>query len=278
MNYVKVLKICNAVDGWRWWCNIATWNNYGEIRCDCRVTSIVLKASPFPSSTRLNFPEYSGGCFRFEIWSSSSSKSFVDHFWVNVIQFEAWKFSNVTQFEHNLMYFRHSKHTRASSFRSFLRFKSFLVELSLALGASKSTLKQLWLLKWALIFSFPSAVWHLGWINTLAERFKIPVSNLTQGEAYITALYFTFSSLTSVGFGNVSANTFYEKIFCVIMMLIGGKYLNKTDLKLALFFHQPPFRHNARANFSPFKHETFCWLTKNEFRHWILITSVNARS
>lgn len=67
-------------------------------------------------------------------------------------------------------------------------------------------------------------VCQLGWINSLAERFKIPVSNITQGEAYITALYFTFSSLTSVGFGNVSANTFYEKIFCVIMMLIGGKY------------------------------------------------------
>ncbi|CRL03811.1 CLUMA_CG016538, isoform A [Clunio marinus] len=62
----------------------------------------------------------------------------------------------------------------------------------------------------------------VGWINSLAERFKIPVSNITQGEAYITALYFTFSSLTSVGFGNVSANTFYEKIFCVIMMLIGA--------------------------------------------------------
>ncbi|KAL7047399.1 hypothetical protein ACKWTF_002890 [Chironomus riparius] len=62
----------------------------------------------------------------------------------------------------------------------------------------------------------------VGWINSLAERFKIPVSNITQGEAYITALYFTFSSLTSVGFGNVSANTSYEKIFCVIMMLIGA--------------------------------------------------------
>lgn len=75
---------------------------------------------------------------------------------------------------------------------------------------------------------FHSTYCPTGWINSLAERFKIPVSNLTQGEAYITALYFTFSSLTSVGFGNVSANTFYEKIFCVIMMLIGGKYLIPT--------------------------------------------------
>lgn len=64
-----------------------------------------------------------------------------------------------------------------------------------------------------------------GWISNLAERFKIPVSNITMGEAYITALYFTVSSLTSVGFGNVSANTFYEKVFSVFMMLIGGKYL-----------------------------------------------------
>lgn len=76
---------------------------------------------------------------------------------------------------------------------------------------------------------FHSTYCPTGWINSLAERFKIPVSNITQGEAYITALYFTFSSLTSVGFGNVSANTFYEKIFCVIMMLIGGKYLIPTS-------------------------------------------------
>lgn len=66
---------------------------------------------------------------------------------------------------------------------------------------------------------------HLGWINSLADRLKIPVANVTQKDAYITALYFTFSSLTSVGFGNVSANTSFEKIFCVIMMLIGGKHL-----------------------------------------------------
>ena len=42
-------------------------------------------------------------------------------------------------------------------------------------------------------------------------------------EKYITALYFTCSSLTSVGFGNVSANTNLEKVFSIITMLIGGK-------------------------------------------------------
>ncbi|CAF1102743.1 unnamed protein product [Adineta steineri] len=39
---------------------------------------------------------------------------------------------------------------------------------------------------------------------------------------YITALYFTFSSLTSVGFGNVSPNTNMEKIFSIFVMLIGS--------------------------------------------------------
>ncbi|XP_010224957.1 PREDICTED: potassium voltage-gated channel subfamily H member 4-like [Tinamus guttatus] len=40
--------------------------------------------------------------------------------------------------------------------------------------------------------------------------------------AYITSLYFTLSSLTSVGFGNVCANTDAEKIFSICTMLIGA--------------------------------------------------------
>lgn len=44
---------------------------------------------------------------------------------------------------------------------------------------------------------------------------------------YITALYFTFTSLTSVGFGNVAPNTDAEKIFTICVMLVGCK-LNGT--------------------------------------------------
>ncbi|XP_011162961.1 potassium voltage-gated channel subfamily H member 8 isoform X2 [Solenopsis invicta] len=64
--------------------------------------------------------------------------------------------------------------------------------------------------------------WDLGWIHTLAEKLKISVQNVTHTESYITALYFTCSSLTSVGFGNVSANTFSEKFFSICTMLIGA--------------------------------------------------------
>ncbi|XP_059054216.1 potassium voltage-gated channel subfamily H member 8-like isoform X3 [Achroia grisella] len=65
-------------------------------------------------------------------------------------------------------------------------------------------------------------IWDLGWINNLAERLKMPIPNISHSETYVTALYFTCSSLTSVGFGNVSANTLPEKVFSIITMLIGA--------------------------------------------------------
>lgn len=65
-------------------------------------------------------------------------------------------------------------------------------------------------------------IFFKGWMHTLAERLKIPVSNITHFDAYVTALYYTFTSLTSVGFGNVSANTTAEKVFTIVMILIGG--------------------------------------------------------
>uniref|UniRef100_A0AC34REF4 Cyclic nucleotide-binding domain-containing protein n=1 Tax=Panagrolaimus sp. JU765 TaxID=591449 RepID=A0AC34REF4_9BILA len=39
---------------------------------------------------------------------------------------------------------------------------------------------------------------------------------------YVTSLYFTLSTITSIGFGNVSATTDLEKIFTIIMMILGS--------------------------------------------------------
>ncbi|KAK0093508.1 hypothetical protein PV326_013384 [Microctonus aethiopoides] len=64
--------------------------------------------------------------------------------------------------------------------------------------------------------------WDLSWIHALAERLRIPVQDVTHMESYVTAFYFTCSSLTSVGFGNVSANTTCEKIFSICIMLVGA--------------------------------------------------------
>ncbi|CAH8471503.1 unnamed protein product [Heterobilharzia americana] len=68
---------------------------------------------------------------------------------------------------------------------------------------------------------------HIGWLEDLARRLKSPFDvnksgGPSEGSKYFTALYFTCSSLTSVGFGNVSANTTNEKIFAICIMLLGA--------------------------------------------------------
>ncbi|KAK2876675.1 hypothetical protein Q8A67_020771 [Cirrhinus molitorella] len=69
--------------------------------------------------------------------------------------------------------------------------------------------------------------WDIGWLHELGRRLDKPYLNSTVGgpsvrSAYIASLYFTLSSLTSVGFGNVCANTDAEKLFSVCTMLIGA--------------------------------------------------------
>uniref|UniRef100_A0A3B4ZFQ2 Voltage-gated delayed rectifier potassium channel KCNH4 n=1 Tax=Stegastes partitus TaxID=144197 RepID=A0A3B4ZFQ2_9TELE len=91
--------------------------------------------------------------------------------------------------------------------------------------------------------------WDIGWLHELAKRLGTPyflwnssqfygnVSGAGGGgggslgvlgggpsmrSSYVTSLYFALSSLTSVGFGNVSANTDSEKIFSICTMLIGA--------------------------------------------------------
>ena len=39
---------------------------------------------------------------------------------------------------------------------------------------------------------------------------------------YVTALYFTMTCMTSIGFGNVAASSDYEKTFCCCMMIISS--------------------------------------------------------
>ncbi|XP_054455496.1 potassium voltage-gated channel subfamily H member 6 [Anoplopoma fimbria] len=67
-----------------------------------------------------------------------------------------------------------------------------------------------------------------GWLDNLAEQLgkSYNDSDSSSGpsvkDKYVTALYFTLSSLTSVGFGNVSPNTNSEKIFSICVMVIGS--------------------------------------------------------
>uniref|UniRef100_A0A8C6V6K1 Voltage-gated delayed rectifier potassium channel KCNH4 n=1 Tax=Neogobius melanostomus TaxID=47308 RepID=A0A8C6V6K1_9GOBI len=73
-----------------------------------------------------------------------------------------------------------------------------------------------------------TASWDIGLSSPGRTRQKALGSGMTLGggpsvrSSYVTSLYFALSSLTSVGFGNVSANTDSEKIFSICTMLIGA--------------------------------------------------------
>ena len=59
---------------------------------------------------------------------------------------------------------------------------------------------------------------------------------------YCTALYFCFTGLISVGFGNVAPNTDAEKLYTIAVMLLGCKWshhlqFNTTILLLLLLSH-----------------------------------------
>ncbi|XP_036124459.1 potassium voltage-gated channel subfamily H member 6 [Molossus molossus] len=68
----------------------------------------------------------------------------------------------------------------------------------------------------------------IGWLDSLGVQLgkryngSDPASGPSVQDKYVTALYFTFSSLTSVGFGNISPNTNSEKVFSICVMLIGS--------------------------------------------------------
>ncbi|NXN12165.1 KCNH2 protein, partial [Indicator maculatus] len=85
----------------------------------------------------------------------------------------------------------------------------------------------------ALIAHWLACIWYaignvegqrIGWLHALGEQLGKPLNasdprrGPTIKDKYVTALYFTFSSLTSVGFGNVSPNTNSEKIFSISLM------------------------------------------------------------
>ncbi|XP_068565675.1 potassium voltage-gated channel subfamily H member 2 [Cebidichthys violaceus] len=90
----------------------------------------------------------------------------------------------------------------------------------------------------ALIAHWLACIWYaigsverngcIGWLHTLGDQLGKTYNSSIIGsgpsikDKYVTALYFTFSSLTSVGFGNVSPNTNSEKIFSICVMLIGS--------------------------------------------------------
>ncbi len=65
-----------------------------------------------------------------------------------------------------------------------------------------------------------------GWLSELSRVIynkQNATDDLSKSMNYLTAMYFTLSCMTGVGFGNVAATTQTEKLFSVFMMIIGCK-------------------------------------------------------
>ena len=112
-----------------------------------------------------------------------------------------------------------------------------------------------------LIAHWLASVWHaigfsetqnkFGWIQKLQRQQYGDGTNFTSSNSslstrYITAIYFTLSSLTSVGFGNVSPNTDAEKVFSVCVMIFGGKQLMYSVFYLNGHFSVTYFTHRQK--------------------------------
>jgi Trk-type K+ transport system membrane component len=52
------------------------------------------------------------------------------------------------------------------------------------------------------------------WLNEYMEDFD-------KNRVYLTTIYFTVTTITTVGYGDISITTKAEKIFCILIMVIG---------------------------------------------------------
>ena len=84
----------------------------------------------------------------------------------------------------------------------------------------------------AIHYDKPNKTWS--WVHYLSEVTEQPYSfkngkvvkgsGPTIASAYMSALYYTMSSLTTCGFGNIAPNTTAEKLFGCITMLLGCEF------------------------------------------------------
>ena len=72
---------------------------------------------------------------------------------------------------------------------------------------------------------------EVGWVATLAKQTNQPFNTSksipdlpTLPSLYVSSLYYCLTSLTTIGFGNMSPNTTAEKIFGSIFMIVGGMF------------------------------------------------------
>ncbi|XP_022088679.1 potassium voltage-gated channel subfamily H member 1-like isoform X2 [Acanthaster planci] len=93
-----------------------------------------------------------------------------------------------------------------------------------------------------------------GWLFKLSRDVGYPYSYDEEGNfdpdsgppvtmKYISSLYYTMSSFTSVGFGNIAAVTVLEKVFTILMMVVGSLLYATIFGNVTTIFQQ--FTHNT---------------------------------
>lgn len=59
---------------------------------------------------------------------------------------------------------------------------------------------------------------------------------MADGEQYLTSIYFTITTITTVGYGDISGGTFSEKIAAIVLMLLGVISFSVASASLASIF------------------------------------------
>lgn len=116
--------------------------------------------------------------------------------------------------------------------RGLVRDLSLRLRYSIGRSDADNGVQYSWLWKLANVTQSPySYLW------TNASTAPELVAGPSRRTMYVTALYFTMTCMTSVGFGNVAAETDNEKIFTICMMIIAG--MNNIVINITLiFFHR----------------------------------------
>ena len=100
---------------------------------------------------------------------------------------------------------------------------------------------------------------EIGWVRTMADATQQPliyingtvIQQPTLASLYMSSLYFSLTSLTSIGFGNIAPNTTAEKIFSCVTMIFGG-LLYHFRQSIRLIVNSQAFKFNMFVTFSMF--------------------------
>jgi voltage-gated potassium channel Kch len=59
---------------------------------------------------------------------------------------------------------------------------------------------------------------------------------MSDGEQYLTSFYFTITTITTVGYGDISGGTSAEKIGAIVLMLLGVISFSVASASLSTLF------------------------------------------